>query len=257
MSFKILQIGYGNMGSAIADAIITNKNYSVKIIDPNIENNKSVNFCNDIKKLNMAEINLIIFAIKPQNISQIIEIYQGLIHKNAIIISILAGSKIDLFKRYFPDNKIVRIMPNLAAKIKQSTNLAYAKDLNNKEQKEITTLLNCFGKTIWLDNEEQFHAGTAIAGSGPAYYFLLFKYFSSYLEQAGYREENAKKIVLETAYAATNLAIKEQDFTELTKKVASKGGTTEAALEIFEHDAELARLVNKALNAAVSKSKIL
>jgi pyrroline-5-carboxylate reductase len=255
MSFKILQIGYGNMGSAIADAIISSKNYSIKIIDPNLK--KRTNFYHDLKQLNMAEINLIIFAVKPQNISQVIEIYQELITKEAMIISILAGRKIDLFKKYFPDNKIVRIMPNLAAKIKQSTNLAFTKDLNNKEKKEITILLNSFGSTIWLDNEEQFHAGTAISGSGPAYYFLLFKYFSSYLEQAGYNSENAKKIVLETASAATNLAIKEQDFSELTKKVASKGGTTEAALEVFEHDAELARLVNKALNAAVSKSKIL
>jgi len=201
--------------------------------------------------------NVVIFAVKPQMISGVIAEFKEIINRDAIIISILAGTKISTFQDAFPDNQIVRVMPNLGAKIAKSVNLAFAQGLEAKAKDNMTKLLNSFGYTVWLKNEAQLHEGTAVAGSGTAYYFLFIKLYAAYLEKAGFEKGEAKNIAAEVAIGAADIVKQEDNLDELIKNVTSKGGTTEAALNTFYADNSLSDLIEKSLGAATQRSKDL
>lgn len=258
MSYKFWQIGYGNMGKAIADSLnLAALAIELKIIDPNITENEDSGYYNKIDNLHkIAKPDLILFACKPQNIKSVIAEYKKFITPETIIISILAGVEIAYYKKYFSDHKIIRLMPNLGAKSRQSVNLLYADKLDEDIKELVTQICANFGYNIWLKEEAMLHIGTAVAGSGPAYYYNFLQIYSDYLIKSGFAEEEAKKIVILTAKAAIDNAAK-ADFSCLIKEVTSKGGTTEAALKILNQDQKLEELINLSLDGAATRSQKL
>jgi pyrroline-5-carboxylate reductase len=261
---NILQIGCGNMGAAILDALsnqsseLSTNKYSV--IDPHNSHSikrDNISYFDSTQELPKDfQADIIIFAVKPQIIDQVITDSLNNIKENGLIISILAGTPISYFKEKYP-GPIIRIMPNLGAKEKTSMSFLYGEDLN-KTHKEITeSIAKTLGKFIWLKNEEDMHHVTAVSGSGPAYYFLFFKIFSEYLQSQNFTQTESKEITLQTAQAAIKLADGKENFDELIEKVTSKGGTTEAALSIFTKDSELENIFKQALDKAAKRSKEL
>ena len=101
------------------------------------------------------------------------------------------------------------------------------------------------------------HQATAIAGSGPAYYFLFFKYFTEYLIEHGFDNNTAKEIVTNTCDAALSMAQHSNDFEQLIANVTSPKGTTDAALRIFQEQDQLKKIFNKALTSASNRSQEL
>jgi len=243
------------MGKAIAGAIAGElADSELLIIDPRAQDsfsNENIKLCSSVSEIGDFQANIVIFAVKPQNIKEVMAEFANWVNKDAIIISILAGTTVSIFKETFPQNKIVRVMPNLGAIISKSVNLAYSEDGDVSFKEKIGALLKSFGCTVWLNEESQLHAGTAVSGSGPAYYYLFLKIYAKYLENAGYEAEAAQEIAIETAEAASQTA-KGQNLDQLIKNVTSKGGTTEAALNVLDDDLE--RLINESLDAAASRS---
>ena len=259
---NVLCVGYGNMGKAIIDSLVDSVQIEqITVISPNLVSEEKGEKM--VLRKSLAELNagyspdLLLFAVKPQIIADIIEDYQDVINEDTIICSILAGKDINFFTKYFPKNKILRIMPNLAALQKESANFLIEKGLNAKEKQEIDNLLQSFGKNFWLENEQMMHSATAVAGSGPAYYFSFLEIFSSYLIEQGFDANTSKEIALQTAKGSIAVAEENMDFTNLKNSVTSKGGTTAAAREVFETGDSLKNLLYQALEAASNKSKTL
>ena len=258
MTYKILQIGYGNMGKAIADNFdVKELDIDLTIIDKNIKYNKQGKKFNNLEQLKTEfKADFILLAIKPQSVDSIIKDYKNFFSSNTIIISILAGTELKYFRKYFPENPIVRLMPNLGAKLKKSVNLIYAEGLNRETKAFISKLANSFGHTIWLKCENLLHAGTAVAGSGPAYYYNFLAIYRDYLVKEGFTIDDAKQVAILTAKAAIETS-DQDDFGNLIKQVSSKGGTTEAALSVLNEDNILADTIYASLNEAVKRSKDL
>lgn len=258
MIYKFLQVGYGKMGKAIVDNLDAKAlGLEISIIDQNISHDEKKRQYKNSKKLSKDfEPDIFLIACKPQNIQVLLDEYKEVITSRTIIISILAGTNISYFSSCFPENPIVRLMPNLGAKIKKSTNLIYGENIDSSKKELISSLSDSFGKTVWLEEEHLLHAGTAVAGSGPAYYYKFLSIYSNYLINAGFSADDAKKIAINTAEAAIETAHGE-DFSSLIKQVSSKGGTTEAALNSLSQDSRLEKTLDASLNEAVARSKAL
>jgi pyrroline-5-carboxylate reductase len=113
-------------------------------------------------------------------------------------------------------------------------------------------ILRAAGDCVWLDDEAQMDAVTALSGSGPAYYFLLTEVLRQAGVQLGLAPEVAAQLARQTFIGAARMAEADTDVAELRRRVTSKGGTTEAAVAQLE-TAGLQRIFNDALAAAARR----
>ncbi|MEO0616265.1 MAG: pyrroline-5-carboxylate reductase [Pseudomonadota bacterium] len=182
---------------------------------------------------------LCVLAVKPQVMPDVARALVGLA-SSPLYLSIAAGVRSDDLARWLEGGRVVRAMPNQGALVGRSaTGLFSDSALDGRERATIDALVATIGTAYWVTSEADIDAVTAIAGSGPAYFFLLMEY----LEQAGKRfgldPAAVRHMVAETAVAAALLAIEsEEPVATLRARVTSPGGTTAAAIDhLAEHDA--------------------
>jgi len=138
-------------------------------------------------------------------------------------------------------------------------NLAlYANEFVNEAQRSIAeSILRAVGVAIWVENEAQMDAVTALSGSGPAYFFLFMEALQAAGQDLGLPQETARLLALQTAFGAAKMALESnEDAATLRHQVTSPGGTTEQAIRVFQ-EGKLEALVSKALVAAARRSREL
>ncbi len=146
-------------------------------------------------------------------------------------------------------------MPNTPALLQCGASGLFSNALvTNKQKQQAEEIMQAVGMVIWVDNEEQLNAVTAVSGSGPAYFFLMMEAMQQAGEKLGLTKEIAQQLVLQTALGAARMAT-ESDLSpaELRQKVTSKGGTTEQAILSFQ-SANFQQIVLRALEAANNRS---
>ena len=240
---KITIVGCGNMGLIYARAFlkynIVSKN-DLLLVEKN-ETRKE-----DLKKLDIGRVvvpdselisgsDVIILSVKPQDFTELATDLKKVLGKETILLSIMAGINISFLQDKLGHQKIVRAMPNSPVEIGMGiTAYSLSKAVTIQDAHKIENLLATTGRTLYLEDENLLDAVTALSGSGPAYFF----YFVQQLIEAGIKmgmnESTSSMLVKQTmlgAFHLINNANKPLD--ELIKAVASKGGTTEAALTTF------------------------
>jgi pyrroline-5-carboxylate reductase len=153
--------------------------------------------------------------------------------KQQLIISIAAGLRLaDLSRWLGGHDKLVRTMPNTPALIGAGVTGLYALPaVSEAERIGAERILQAVGSTLWVDDEAQMDAVTAVSGSGPAYAFLFIEALQEAAAQLGFTPEQARQLSIETALGAARLAAQsDEPASILRERVTSKGGTTEAAL---------------------------
>lgn len=246
MATNITIIGYGTMGKAIAK-ILKKKDSSVKI------------WTIDINKKDWSGIlksDFIILSVKPQDaVSVLKELKNKKLNKKTILISIMAGFTIKKITQFSGHKKVIRMMPNLGlsvgAGIAVWKKIGLSKIENNKAQKFINKITENFE----VKDEDMINKVTALSGSGPAYFFLLAEHISRAGEQLGLKKEQSKKLVEKTFLSSAMLS-QDIEYLSLINKIASKGGTTEAALKIFKSK-NFGKIVNEAVFSAYKRAKEL
>lgn len=233
---KIGILGFGNMGSAIFKLLQQQnefkKHTSFFIYSPKIYRIKGAMCAKKIEELFSAS-DIVFLCIKPQDFYCLPAL--NFDNSKKIIISIMAGVPIIRIKKIIHSSLIIRTMPNLPLQIGMGMIGWYA-DKNHFSASEllfIKKIFSYFGEDIKVVNEKMIDAITAISGSGPAYVFLFINALVSAARDLGFNKEEAEKIVLQTAFGSL-IYLKKQnkiDLEQLIKKVTSKKGTTEAALE--------------------------
>jgi pyrroline-5-carboxylate reductase len=131
----------------------------------------------------------------------------------------------------------------------------HANDKVSAEQSDLAeNILRSVGIALWVEDEAELDAVTAVSGSGPAYYFLLMEAMEKAAVELGLKEETARLLIQQTALGAAKIALESSESPgELRKRVTSPGGTTQQAVETFEQGG-FADLVSKALHAARDRS---
>ena len=251
MKTNITIIGFGTMGKAIAKTLLKNTRQN-KISGIKI-------FTIDKDKKNVSGIeksDFIILATKPQDANkEIIDVKKHDLNKKTILISIMAGFSIKKIMQLSGHKKIVRMMPNLGLSIGEGIAVWKKVNLSNSETKKVKKFLNKITENFEVKDEETIDKITAISGSGPAYFLLLADYLIKASKSLGLTEKEARKLV-EKTFSASAILGKDSNYSALIKKIASKGGTTEAALKTFK-DNNFDKIDSKAVLSAYKRARQL
>ncbi len=202
----------------------------------------------------------IILSVKPQIIDNLLDQIHPLLHPDTVVISIIAGKTIAHFQNALGGHaNIIRAMPNLPATIGQGvTALCAAPNVLPDERDFAAQLMSAIGKIVWVENESQINAVTALSGSGPAYVFHLLECMISSGIQLGLAPETARILAIETVAGAGALARQSEcDISTLRQQVTSPGGTTQAGLNVLMGSEGLASLIRHTLEAAAKRAKEL
>ena len=199
----------------------------------------------------ISDFDIVILAVKPQDFENLANSIKPFLSQNQIIFSVMAGVTITTIENKLSCSKIVRSMPNIPTQIGMGMTVFSASSaVDRKELFIIQNLINTTGKSVYVEDEKLIDAATAISGSGPAYVFYFMKSMIQAAVQLGFNESEAELLVNQTfmgsvAIQNTNSFSNQEWIT----KVASKGGTTESALKVFEQN-QLDETIIKAIQVA-------
>jgi len=185
-----------------------------------------------------AAVDVVVLAVKPQIMPEVCRgIADTVQEKQPLILSIAAGLRIADIDRWLGGNcAIVRTMPNTPALVQSGATALFANDRVSTGQRELAEgVMRSVGLTLWLEQESQMDAVTALSGSGPAYFFLIIELLQQAGVKLGLSEESARLLAVQTAFGAAKMALESPDeSTTLRERVTSPGGTTERAIGILE-----------------------
>lgn len=244
---KIAIVGCGNMGMAFAKSFLQYdlvKKDDLLLIEKSAERSEALKtekagVVVDTIGPRVGETDLIILSVKPQDFNTVHENLRAVVQPKQVILSIMAGIPIAQIQEKLGHALVVRAMPNTPAMLGMGiTGFTAAKEVDITNLRRVENLINATGRSIFLDNEAMLDAVTALSGSGPAYFYYVVKAMIEAGKQMGFEDSVSALLVKQTmlgAYHLINTADKSLD--ELIKAVASKGGTTEAALRAFESGA--------------------
>ena len=201
------------------------------------------------------EADIIFIAVKPYQAEQLFKRIYALVKPEQLLISIMAGTTIKSIKELTGLHKIVRAMPNLPAKIgKGLTSYVASPEVSRIELLTVESLLETTGKSILVSNENFINASTGISGSGPAYVFYFMQSMMEAALQMGFTENVSKVLVSQTFTGAIELFNQNNlSPNSWMEKVASKGGTTRAALDSMD-DNNVGELIKEAAFAAFERA---
>lgn len=197
------------------------------------------------------ESDLIIIAVKPQDFAELAPVIRDLIDPTAIVVSIMAGITITRLSADLEHNFIIRAMPNSPVEVGMGmTGFSAHSSVTVDQIRSVENLLSTTGRTVFFEDENMLNAVTALSGSGPAYFYYIVRAMVEAGKEMGMTEAVASTLVKQTmlgAFQLINNAAKPYD--ELIRTVASKGGTTEAALRTFDNGKVHQSLIDGIMNA--------
>jgi pyrroline-5-carboxylate reductase len=211
----------------------------------------------------LARCNVWFYAVKPQFMRDAVEASRPWLREGTLVVSVAAGIRGDVLANWLggsaaPWPKLVRCMPNTPALVGEGvTGMLAMAGVAAPERALAEAMLASVGKVVWVDDDAAIDAVTALSGSGPAYVFRFIEALIEGGQQVGLSATQARELALATLSGATRLARESQDPPAvLRERVTSKGGTTAAALKVFE-EADFMGLVAKAMQAAARRSREL
>jgi len=256
-------IGSGNMATALLRGILNSDLYKRdKIIASDKEEEARKRVANEFGiKVSDSNIEVvrnakvIILCVKPQNMKEVLDEIKDEIDSDQLIISIAAGIPISaIIKGIGKDIPVIRVMPNTPSFVQKGmAGISYSPKIRREHINIALDIFNSVGETIIVE-EELMDLITAVSGSGPGFIFRIMEHMVDTAIRLGLKEEDAKKLVVQTFLGASFLS-KESDkpLSELRRMVTSPGGTTEAGLSIFEKRG-LGDIIYEAIEAAYRRS---
>src|SRR5690606_26414287 len=152
------------------------------------------------------DADIVVFAVKPQVLAQVLQPLKGLVN-DKLIISIVAGAEIATLASLMGTARIVRVMPNTPALVQTGAHGLYAhEDVENSDRDLASQVLASTGLTIWVNSEAHIDAVTAVAGWAPAYFFYMMKSMIRAGKKLGLNEKGATALTLQTALGAAQMA---------------------------------------------------
>lgn len=264
---KLVFIGGGNMATSLIGGLCNAgvPASNITVVDPQSEQlarlsvEYQINTATEATSDLLAAADAVTLAVKPQILQAVC---RGLAEQisacetKPLILSVAAGIRASSIKRWLGGHvAIVRAMPNTPALIQAGATALVADDSCSKEQKSLAEeVMRTAGLCVWVNEEADIDAVTAISGSGPAYFFLFIEALEAAGEKLGLESRTSRLLALQTAFGAARMALEsDEDPAELRRKVTSPGGTTEQAILSFESN-KLRELVEAATEAAATRS---
>ncbi|HUY02921.1 MAG TPA: pyrroline-5-carboxylate reductase [Rhodocyclaceae bacterium] len=248
---KITFLGGGNMANALIGGL-RKQGFSaagIQVVEPLTENRERLAGTFHVRcceAVDAAALNceVLVLAVKPQQMREALSPLAGKL-TGQLVVSIAAGLRLTDIGRWLGGYRLlVRAMPNMAALIGESiTGLCADPSVGREGRDMAEKILRAVGSTLWIEDEAQMDAVTAVSGSGPAYVFYFIEALQQAAEALGFDDAAARALAIQTFVGAARLAEQSPDPVSLLReRVTSKGGTTEAALLSFARDDIAARI---------------
>ncbi|MGB1172891.1 MAG: pyrroline-5-carboxylate reductase [Marinobacterium sp.] len=200
---------------------------------------------------------IVVISVKPQMMRDTLtELAPTLQKRKPLLISVAAGISCDSLERWAGGElAVIRSMPNTPSLLKLGASGLFANPRVTEEQKaQATSISEAVGIATWCDTEEGIDQVTAVSGSGPAYFFLMMEKMIEAAQALGMSPEAARQLTIQTAKGAAEMAAQTGiEPAQLRKNVTSPGGTTEQAINSFEHD-QLGDVVLRAMSACKNRA---
>jgi pyrroline-5-carboxylate reductase len=259
---RIAFIGAGNMAASLIGGLRAKglEATQIRASDPGEETRARVSaehgietFADNAQAIDGADV--VVLAVKPQAMKAVCEALRPSLKPDQLVVSIAAGITCASMNNWLGAQPIVRCMPNTPALVRQGASGLFATaEVSAEQRQQAQELLSAVGIALWLNEEQQLDAVTAVSGSGPAYFFLLVEAMTAAGVKLGLPADIAAQLTLQTALGAAHMAVSSDvDAAELRRRVTSPAGTTEAAIKSFQ-DGGFEALVETALGAAAHRS---
>ncbi len=260
---KVSFIGGGNMGEAILGLLLSQKVVSPGDVAVGEAVEARCEYLKDKYGVRVTASNaeavdgadVVVLAVKPQTLPHVMPDLAGHLKPSQVVLSIIAGAKIATLAAGLKHDRIVRVMPNTPAQIGEGMSVWTATpQVTGRQRQWAARILKRIGDEIFVPDEGLLDAVTAVSGSGPAYFFLFVEALIDAAVEVGLDRDMARKMVLQTMLGSGHLIEKSgRTPAELREMVTSKGGTTAAALAVFEQG-DFRGLVKRAIAAAHRRS---
>jgi pyrroline-5-carboxylate reductase len=249
-------VGCGNMGQAILNGwrAATIDLSPVTVIRPSGTPVEDVRTVSSIAEAG-APPKMVVLAFKPQQLDEIAPQLRQRLSAQTVVLSLLAGAEAKSLRERFPGvGKIIRVMPNLPVEVRRGVVGLYSEDADAATQQQVGDLFTALGFSLWTADEERFGAVGAVAGAGPAYVARFIGALGKAAEARGLSPEMAAIMALETVLGTAWMAATTgEEMASIAKRVASPKGTTQAGLDVLDHDHVLDELVDVAITAAARR----
>ncbi|WP_033073911.1 pyrroline-5-carboxylate reductase [Sphingopyxis sp. MWB1] len=258
---QLLLVGCGNMAGAMLERWLEwgLNPAQVAIIDPQAAPREKIAQFTSIAEWQAAgrSADWIMLGMKPQQLGEVAEQLGPHITNEVRLLSILAGVSLADLAARFPEAKgHIRILPNLAARI--GAGVSAVASLGDADASVVTPLLATLGDVVPLAEDSTMDLVTAFTGSGPAYVFRMIEAYAAAGERLGLSPEDSLALANATFGGASALLAESGERpAALIAQVASKGGTTQAGLDVLDGDGQLAALLTNVLRAARDRGREL
>ncbi|MCP4520372.1 MAG: pyrroline-5-carboxylate reductase [Cytophagales bacterium] len=263
---KVAIVGTGNMGTAYAKAMLQADLLSASdlILYKNNPEKAATLAKENIGQVlltvgeELSTVDVVILGVKPQMFKEVAEKIQPFLKEGQLIVSIMAGVKMENIAKALGQDAIVRAMPNTPCQIGLGVTGYFASSQVTTEQlAKVDLILKSNGKAVEVAKEDLIDAVTAVSGSGPAYFFYIIKSMVEAGKNLGLSDEEASLLAKETMNGAYHLMNhSDKSYDELITAVRSKGGTTDAALKSFDAN-NLEGNIKEALQSANDRAAYL
>jgi pyrroline-5-carboxylate reductase len=210
----------------------------------------------NLEAVNGAQI--IVLAVKPQVLGQVLAELRGQPSETTLVLSIVAGAKIETIRSALGTPAVVRIMPNTPGQIGEGISVWTATPETSDVQRQLAAqIITALGQAIYVDEEGDLDKATALSGSGPAYVFLFIEALTDAGVHMGFSRAVAEQLALQTVRGSAIYAQQSGVHPAILRnRVTSPGGTTAEALYQFE-EGGLRAMVSRAILAAYHKATSL
>lgn len=211
-----------------------------------------------VKNIRGNENSIIALCVKPQRIKGVLEELKGVVVPNQMVVSIIAGAKIEMISETLDNKKIVRAMPNTPSQIGAGiTAWTCTEEVSDEEKSQIKALLTALGKELHVETENMIDMATSLSATGPTYIFLVMEALTDAGVHLGFSREMAKELVQETMLGSVLFAMESHKHpAELRNMVTSPGGTSADAIYQMEKGG-LRTVLSKAVYAAYQRAVAL
>ena len=201
---------------------------------------------------------VIVLAVKPQRLRRVLEELKGSVHQDQLVVSIVAGARMQTIADELLHASVVRTMPNTPAQIGEGvTAWTASADVNEKQQSQVRAMLEALGKTVRVEDERQIDMATALSATGPTYIFLVMEALVDAGVHMGFSRHVAEELVHQTMLGAVLFARESHKHpAELRNMVTSPGGTSAEAIYQMEKGS-LRTVLSKAVWAAYQRAEAL
>jgi pyrroline-5-carboxylate reductase len=268
LSGKIVGIiGTGNMGEILIRGLIQSgkvKESDIIASDVNRERLEYISRTYKVKSTNSSadlvrKASIVVIAVKPQNIDELLEELSTSSHQGHLFISIAAGVNTEkIAAKMHHQSGIIRVMPNAPASVLAGITALYpGRNISPDDLQRAISIFDCVGKTVVIKNEALMDVVTGLSGSGPAFVFLVIESLSDAGVQLGISRRESSLLAAQTVFGAAKMILETGKHpSELKDLVATPGGTTFAGLKMLEKG-NFRSTIMDAVEAATNRSKEL